>query len=70
MNGGQEHGRLKSYVGDLVAVGVWDPLDQSVEAESSQVVGHLPGRDVLWAETAELSDQRMEISVGVERHPA
>ncbi len=40
---GEEQGGAQPVVGELVAVGVGDPVDEAVEAESSQVVGELAG---------------------------
>ena len=47
MDSGQEHRGVKSMVGDLVAVSMDDLRDEAVSFQSSQVIGHLPGADLL-----------------------
>jgi hypothetical protein len=40
---GVEDGDCHAVGGEGVGVGVWDPLDEAVDAQASQVVGHLSG---------------------------
>jgi hypothetical protein len=43
----EQHGLVEPGVGDVVAAGSGDAADEAVVAEAAQVVGHLPGGDVL-----------------------
>src|SRR5215213_6044486 len=44
---GEQQCVLEPGVGDLVAAGAGDACDETVRAQPPQVVGHLPGGDVL-----------------------
>ena len=61
---GEQQGVLEADVGDLVAAGFRDALDEAVGAEASQVVGHLPGGDVLGCLSEEGRDQDAQVTVG------
>ena len=51
----EEQGNAQSSGGQLVAMTVWDPLNETVQTESAQVVGH-PAHGVMgWVETQQLS---------------
>src|SRR6266545_2869682 len=43
---GEEEGGAEAVRSELVAVGPWEPLDQAVEAQPAEVVGH-PARGEL-----------------------
>jgi hypothetical protein len=60
----EEQGVLHSGVGDLVAAGVGDAGDQSVSAQAPQVVGPVPGGDVLGGDTEEGRDEGAQLTVG------
>ena len=51
-------------VGDLVAAGVWDASDEPVGTQMAQVVGHLPGGDVLGRGAEQGRDQGAQLTVG------
>ena len=51
-------------VGDLVAAGTGNARDEPVGTESSQVVGHLPGRDVLGRGAEQGRDKGAQLTVG------
>ena len=55
---------MEAGVGDLVAVGVRDLLDEVVGAEASEVVGGLAGVDGGRVESAELTGQLAQVVVG------
>ena len=61
---GEQQGFVESGVGDLVAAGFRDAGDEAVFAEAAQVVGHLPGGDVLGRLAEEGRDQGAQLAVG------
>jgi len=61
---GEQQRLLKPEVGDAVAAGVGDALDEVVHAQASQVVGRLPGSDVLEWSSEEGRGQGAQITVG------
>ena len=61
---GEEQGVLEPGVGDLVAAGMGDAVDEPVRAQPPQVVGHLPGGDVLGRGAEEGRDQGAQVTVG------
>jgi hypothetical protein len=44
---GEEQGVAEPGLGDLVAVGAGDALDEAMDAEPAQVIGELPAGHVL-----------------------
>ena len=64
MGVGEQQRLLQPGVGDLVAAGAWDAGDEPVGTQAPQVVGHLPGGDVLEAGAEEGSDQGSQVTVG------
>lgn len=61
---GQEQGAGDSGVGDLVAEGAGNALDEAVHAQAAQVVGHLPRGDGLGGRAEELGHDRPQVAVG------
>ena len=61
---GEQQRVVQAGVGDLVAAGVRDAGDEAVFAEAAQVVGHLPGGDVLGALAEEGRDEGAQLAVG------
>ena len=61
--GGQQ-GVLEAEVGDVVAAGAGQALDEPVGTQPAQVVGHLPGGDVLGRGAEERRDQGAQLTVG------
>ena len=51
----EEQGNAESCRGQIVAMAVWDPLNETVQTESAQVVGHSAHGVVGWVETQQLS---------------
>jgi hypothetical protein len=51
----EEQGNAQSCGGQFVAMAVWDPLNETMQTESAQIVGH-PAHGVMgWVETQQLS---------------
>jgi hypothetical protein len=50
----EEQGNAQSCGGQIVAMAVWDPLNETVQTESAQVVGHPAHGVVGWVETQQL----------------
>jgi len=61
---GEQQGLVQPGVGDLVAAGVRDAGDQAVLAEAAQVIGHLPGGDVLGGLAEEGRDEGAQLAAG------
>ena len=55
---------MQSGVGDLVAAGVRDAVDEPVFAQAAQVVGHLPAGDVLGVLAEQGRDEGAQFAVG------
>jgi hypothetical protein len=53
---------VQAGVGDLVAVGAGNALDELVAAEPPQVVGHLPGADI--GQAAQFGGEVAQVAVG------
>ena len=64
MGVGEQQRVAEPGVGDLVAAGAGDTGDEPVGAESAQVVGHLPGGDVLGRGAEQGRDQCAQLAVG------
>jgi hypothetical protein len=64
MQAGEEQGAGDAVVGDLVAEGAGDALDEAVHPQAPQVVGHLPRGDGLGGNAGELRHDRAQIAVG------
>jgi hypothetical protein len=54
----------RSLVGGSVSVRSGNALDEAVEPESAEIVGHAAGREVGWTKAEELSEKRAEVAVG------
>lgn len=64
MQPGEEQGVAEPGVGDLVAVGAGDPLDEAVGAQPPEVVGELPAGHVLIAAAEERREVGAQVAVG------
>ena len=51
----EEQGNAQPCGGQLIAMAVWDALNETVQTESAQVVGHAADGVVGWVETLQLS---------------
>ena len=61
---GEEEGGVESVPGEAVAVGVWEALDQPVEAEPAEVVGHSARGELAGSEAQQWREVRAQIAVG------
>ncbi len=64
MDGGQEHRGVEAVIGDGVSVGVRYAGDEAAGAESSQVVGDLPGGELIRRDGPQVGDGGAEVLVG------
>ena len=64
MNGGQEHRGVQPVVGNRVSVGVRYAGDEAAGAQSSQVIGHLPGGELVGRDGQQVGDDGAQIVVG------
>jgi hypothetical protein len=64
VDAGEKQGGGEAAVGESVAVSVRNPFDESVEAESAEVVGHPPRAEVVGGEAKEGGEMRSEVAVG------
>ena len=63
----EEERGAASVRGELVAVGPWEPLDQAVEAESAEVVGHPARGELAGSEAQQWREQFAQVAVGEPR---
>ena len=61
---GEQHGDGASSLGELVAVGAGDPLDELFAAQPPQVVSRLPGRVAGFEEGAHPLDEGAVVEAG------
>ena len=64
VDGGQEHRGVEAVIGDGVSVGVRYAGDEAAGAESSQVVGDLPGGELIRRDGPQVGDGGAEVLVG------
>ena len=64
MDGGQEDRGVQAVVGDGVSVGVRYASNEAAGAESSQVVGHLPGGELVRRDRPQVGDGGAKVFVG------
>ncbi|MGK2882474.1 MAG: hypothetical protein ACSLE6_17335 [Mycobacterium sp.] len=55
---------MQAVVGDRVSVGVRDTGDEAVGAQSSQVVGHLTGAELVRRDAPQVGDDGADVLVG------
>ena len=58
-----EQGSLESEGSEAIALGFGDALDQAVQAEAAQVVGHTPGADLGLGESEQLRKQWPQLAI-------
>lgn len=61
---GEEEGHAPTEVSDLITVGLGDAFDQAMQAQTSQVIGHLAWGELIWGEAQERCEQHPQLVIG------
>ena len=61
---GEEERHAPTEFGHLVAMSLRDPCDQAMQAQPSQVIGHLPWGEMFWEQAQEGCEQCPQLVIG------